>query len=265
MAETLPFFRDSQGGLQRTHPFDKHYGVDTSGTFPTGFFHGDVLGDVPGGAQKEPIHPYIGFPPSITRRALSTLPDLMDYTFVEIGCGKGRSVIVGSEFPFKEIVGLELSSDLVRIARSNIGKIERHFPGRPPMRIVEGDALDHLVLTGKVVFNNFHSLPRDVLKALIQKIEAGLAKDLEHAFFIFQNPVYGEVLDASPAFRRWFADQIPYEPEELGIGAATSEGVAIWQSVKGALSGALPGADRDIVIVEDRWVARVADAATPRN
>jgi hypothetical protein len=169
-------------------------------------------------------------------------------------------VIVGSEFPFKEIVGLELSPDLTRIARSNISKIKRQYPDRPAMRIIEGDALDHLVLTGKVVFNNFHSLPREGFIKLVGKIESGLANSLKHVFFIFQNPVFGDVLDASPAFRRWSADQFSYDPEELGIGSATSEGVVVWQSAKGALPGALPCADRKIVAVDEGWVARVEPA-----
>ncbi|MEJ0094620.1 MAG: class I SAM-dependent methyltransferase [Methylocella sp.] len=249
--EKLPFFRDIQGGMQRTHPFDKIYGVDTSGTFPPDLIQTS-------GVSTGFINCYLATTPSITRRALASLPDIEAYTFVDIGCGKGRALIVASEFPFTDIIGLELSPELAKIAQSNIDKIQRQFPDRPLIRVIEGNALEHMVLSGKVVFNIFHSFGPELMTELIHKIESALGSTLEHVFFIYQNPVWGNVLDASPAMKRWFADTMLFEDAELGFGDGTRDGVTIWQSVRGARAGACPGADREIVIVEERYVARIA-------
>jgi tRNA G46 methylase TrmB len=42
------------------------------------------------------------------------------FTFVDIGSGKGRALLVASELPFAKIVGVELSHELNRIAQENI-------------------------------------------------------------------------------------------------------------------------------------------------
>ncbi|MDQ6701943.1 MAG: class I SAM-dependent methyltransferase [Pseudomonadota bacterium] len=115
LTQKLPFLWDRHGRFQRTHPFDQIYGVDTSGSLPAKLLQTkDVTSDL--------INFYIGAQPSITRRSLSTLPDIKVYTFVDLGCGKGRIVIIGSEFPFQDIVGIELSPELARIAHPTSSK-----------------------------------------------------------------------------------------------------------------------------------------------
>jgi SAM-dependent methyltransferase len=43
-----------------------------------------------------------------------------EYDFVDIGCGKGRVLLVASNFPFRSICGIELSQSLLEIAEKNI-------------------------------------------------------------------------------------------------------------------------------------------------
>lgn len=43
-------------------------------------------------------------------------------TFVDIGSGKGRVVLVASTLPFMRVVGVEFSEDLDRIARENLSR-----------------------------------------------------------------------------------------------------------------------------------------------
>jgi hypothetical protein len=69
LMEKLPFFRNRGGGVYRTHPFDQSYGVDTSSWFPRELIQTkDVTSDL--------INPYLGAEPSITRAAISVLPDI---------------------------------------------------------------------------------------------------------------------------------------------------------------------------------------------
>src|ERR1700730_8771299 len=83
LTQKLPFLRDHLGGLYRSHPFDRIFGVDTSGFFPTELLQTkNVTSDL--------INAYVGSQPSITRGSISTLPDIKDYAFVDLGCGKGR-------------------------------------------------------------------------------------------------------------------------------------------------------------------------------
>ena len=40
--------------------------------------------------------------------------------FVEVGCGKGRVLLIASRYNFNKIIGIEFSPELVDIARSNV-------------------------------------------------------------------------------------------------------------------------------------------------
>ncbi len=95
------------------HPFDLRHGVDTSG-----LLFCDQLAS--GHAHDDHINAYWGTPPSgfqgildHWQQALAGTPyTIEDYTLVDIGCGKGRVVLLASDLPFQRIVGVELNPTL---------------------------------------------------------------------------------------------------------------------------------------------------------
>jgi predicted RNA methylase len=46
--------------------------------------------------------------------------DLHRFSFVDFGSGKGRVLLVASHYPFREVVGVEFSPELQKIAEGNI-------------------------------------------------------------------------------------------------------------------------------------------------
>src|SRR4029077_1295933 len=142
---------------------------------------------------------YAGSQAGVVRGALSALGDTRDYVFIDVGCGKGRAAIAASEFPFREIIGIELSAELADIARRNVLKISERFPDRPPIAIHAGNALDFSLPPRKSVIYTYHALGRELMKRFVAKLESALdAPDASEMFFVYCNPVFGEVLDASP-------------------------------------------------------------------
>jgi SAM-dependent methyltransferase len=66
---------------------------------------------------------------------------LEETTFVDIGAGMGRALLLASEMPFRKVVGVEMHPALARIARRNLAawkKVGRVRCGG--VRIVKGDA-----------------------------------------------------------------------------------------------------------------------------
>jgi SAM-dependent methyltransferase len=60
-------------------------------------------------------------PPDVFQDALSGLNSRHEnLTFIDFGSGKGRVLLMASEFPFRKIVGVEFSSELHAIAEQNI-------------------------------------------------------------------------------------------------------------------------------------------------
>ncbi len=244
----------NKSGLFRKHPIDRFYCIDTSGFV-------DVEAIYANTDLQQAINPYAGSQPSVIRTALRALGAVSDYSFIDLGCGKGRVLAVASEFPFQEIYGVELSSRLAAKARSNAAAMAMRFPNRPHVTIAQTNAVAFTLPPGKLVLFNFHSFGAGIVAQVVRKLEAALEAGTSHIFFVYYNPVHADSFDASPAFQRYFAGNVPYDRSELGFGFAgdKDDAVVIWQSVQGAVLPQQPGADREIAVIEPLWLARIAD------
>ena len=101
--------------------FDLKHGVETCGVV----FH-DNASDIASDEQREAVH-YEATPVNVVRSILSKLPiDHSEYTFIDYGSGKGRVLLQASEYPFKSIIGVELSKRLHETAENNL-RICRYF------------------------------------------------------------------------------------------------------------------------------------------
>jgi SAM-dependent methyltransferase len=239
--ETIPVIRNGYAPTQRTHPIDKIYGIDTSGVVQVENIHPDQT-------LQSQIIAYVGSQPSIVRRALSALGDSRDYIFVDLGCGKGRATTVASEFPFRAVMGVELSAALTAMARANADTMARRFPERPKVTIAEANVVDFPLPRPRLVLFNYHAFGAELIAKIIAKCEAALASgELQHMFFVYYNPVHAEAFDASPALARFYVEQIPYDQSEIGFGPDHNDIVAIWQSVRGSVPTPHKGADRKII------------------
>jgi tRNA1(Val) A37 N6-methylase TrmN6 len=67
---------------------------------------------------------------------------LAAYTFIDVGAGKGRALLLAAEAPFRKVVGVELNEDLARIARRNVTRWSGHSRPRAKIRVMQADALE---------------------------------------------------------------------------------------------------------------------------
>jgi SAM-dependent methyltransferase len=97
------------------HSFDRRFGTDTAGRVPTA-----KLGIADDAAREQAIL-YLPSPTRVTRWMLDQVSiDYREFSFVDLGCGKGRVLLVASEYPFRCVRGVEISSALAQIAGANI-------------------------------------------------------------------------------------------------------------------------------------------------
>lgn len=102
----------------RISEFDRTHGVDTDGEFGGWTYLSDLNIPSPNWIDANNYH---AIEPD---RFISVVASLEvrfeDYTFIDFGSGKGRALLLASEFPFKRIIGLEFSPELHGIAENNI-------------------------------------------------------------------------------------------------------------------------------------------------
>jgi SAM-dependent methyltransferase len=240
--QTWPFFQKLYGtGWDLLHPFDRLLGTDTSGFVPA-----DKLLSSPCDSQKK--QGYAGSQPSIIRSTLAALPSLDGYQFVDLGCGKGRPLLVASEFPFRQLIGVELSPSLAREANKNAAVLRKRFPERVPIRINVADASTYSFPPGNLVVFLYNPFGEEVIAKVVAGIESALAVEKRCVFVIYYNPVFGACFDASCSLTRYFAAKVPYAQEEYGYGPDADDSVVVWQG--GGTEPVLAGADAPIEITK---------------
>jgi len=63
---------------------------------------------------------YIPVTPDQCRQALSALAVPYEkFTFIDFGCGKGRAMLLAAERPFRRLIGIDFSHELLMVARRN--------------------------------------------------------------------------------------------------------------------------------------------------
>lgn len=114
--------------------FDRKYGVDTSGIINTASL--DISAD-----KKKTSKEYQPTPVKAIRRILKSLTiDHSQYTFVDFGSGKGRVLLLASEYPYSKVIGIEFSRMLHSAAEKNIEIWKRQ--GRVKCRNIESICKD---------------------------------------------------------------------------------------------------------------------------
>jgi hypothetical protein len=201
------------------HPFDQMHDVDTSGLVPAKHL-------VTGHANDEHVTAYYGVAPSILRKLIDewreTIPPhpISSYTFIDIGAGKGRGLLVASEFHFRKVIGIELNPDLVAIARKNVAHWAHSHaedstsPRLAPIEILEQDALDYEFPATPTLLFLFHPFEAPVLRKLLRNVETQFAKRPDTLDLLYVNAECANVLDRNPAFSQLFIDDVKMSLED---------------------------------------------------
>lgn len=237
-----------------SHPIDGIYGIETSGNLNFVELESGKSSDIY-------ITAYGGSQPSIVRRILGLIPDTDKATFLDFGCGKGRVLAVATEFPFRDIIGVELAPALVPIARDNAEIMARQFPQRKPITVIEGDVLDIPLPDGPLVIFLFDPFYRPIMKKVVKNLEKAMNADKNRKIYlVYYNPVHGDLFDKSKYVKRYYAANVDFSPDEMGAGVAyhdTRDCVVVWQSCSQNMADAHPKADSSLRIVPPGYRAEV--------
>ena len=136
--------------------------------------------------------------------------DKSDMTFLDYGTGKGRALCAAATFPFKRIMGVELSSQLARLAQLNLERM----CGRKvaDVDIQCQDATEFDVPDDVDVIYFFNPFTGDSLQQVVDKMYASF-KRMPRAIFVlyFNNDHFDRIV----AHARWIKKihQTQFYPE----------------------------------------------------
>jgi len=190
------------------HPFDKRFGVRTSGL---------IAGRHLKSGHRHDRHStaYFGVAPSVFAalmrrwKRLNPAPSVEETVFVDVGAGMGRAVLLAAEMPFREVVGIELNPVLAQIARRNLAKWRATGRVRAgKVRIVEGDAVEFRLPAMASVAFLFNPFGRPVLKRLLTKWREILATQANRLDLIYVNNEHESLLGETAGFTRLFLGKV---------------------------------------------------------
>lgn len=198
--------------------FDHAYGVETRRSVRTAALDisDDLLRDVVG---------YEASPPDVLRAILDCLPhNYREFTFVDIGAGKGRAVLVAAQYGFKEVVGVEISARLSQVARRNMRSFQRRFQHPVSWSIVTMDARDYCFPGQNLVVYLYNPCAAEMLRTIRRNIEAAAAKTDTEVIVVYYWPRFRAVFDESRLLKVWkeAPDYVIYYSEASAISAQRS-------------------------------------------
>lgn len=125
-----------------------------------------------------------------------------DFTFIDIGSGKGRPLLMASEYPFRRIIGVEFLPELNAIAEENI----RKFPDeRKRCKQIEarlGDATRFEFPSEPLVVFMFHPLPESGFRQVIANLAASVRENSRPVWLIYANPLFEDIVIKSGWFQK---------------------------------------------------------------
>jgi predicted RNA methylase len=123
--------------------------------------------------------------------------DFTDYTFIDLGSGKGRALFLAAMYPFYEIVGVEVQQKLHRIAEQNIANFE--VPGQQCRNVWSRclDARDYEFPDTPILLYLFNPFPNYVMQKVIENLRESLKENPRPAYVVYNAPWERAVLDSA--------------------------------------------------------------------
>src|ERR1700722_10129382 len=128
--------------------------------------------------------------------------NLPEFTFIDIGSGKGRALLMASQYPFRRILGIELLPELHRVAKENISKYKSDSQQCSVIECVLGDASEFDFPAEPAVLYLFNPLPESGLVRMIDRLEDSLRENPRPVFVLYHNPLLEHVVTRTGVIAR---------------------------------------------------------------
>ena len=144
--------------------------------------------------------------------------DWNEYTFIDLGSGKGRALLLASEYPFRRVIGVEVQHDLHLIAEKNIAGFESERKVCSDIRSYAGDAREFEFPNEPIFLYLFNPFPEYVLKTVTENLQRSLEQNPREVIVIYNTPECGFLLNEAKALKR----AIVTERYSIYVSAAAS-------------------------------------------
>lgn len=173
--------------------YDFDHNVDT--TWATVSFRTRIR-ELVSGAQ------YQASEPELFHEILRELPvSPEEFTFIDLGSGKGRTLLMASDYPFRRIIGVELLDELHEIAKQNIASYHSEHQKCFNIEAYCSDARQFQFPQEPFVLYLFNPFPDYVLHAVLEKLRLSVVSHPREVYVIYHNLVHEHLFKSRPWLR----------------------------------------------------------------
>ena len=155
------------------------------------------------GPRREYGHDYRPTPCALFDWALAAIDyDKSRLTFVDYGAGKGRVLLLASQYPFYAIGGIEFAEELHDDATMNIAQFPRSRMQCRNVECVLDDASQVGPPEGEAVHYFFNPFAREVFAEVLHNLVVSYRKKPRRLYLILIDPVATDLIENSGVFQK---------------------------------------------------------------
>jgi len=195
MSKLIPDVLLNAVGELRCRMFDWRHGIRTCG-------NANLTGlTLVGNNADHAVHYHPSHPKFLFEVFSSLNIDYASYTFIDIGSGKGRVLLVASEFPFFQVLGVELATELHEIASRNIRNYRSKTQKCKNVQSLNVDAAEFELPLTPLVLYLFNPFRPAVLVPVLQRLQRSLDSHPRDVTLIYMAPFHGALIEQETSLR----------------------------------------------------------------
>ncbi|RJF95887.1 class I SAM-dependent methyltransferase [Noviherbaspirillum saxi] len=166
--------------------FDRKWGTETTQIVEHQKDNGDPLRLT--AVQYEPTSPKLFHK---MMHSLNCMPE--ELSFFDVGCGKGRCLLMATTYSFRRIVGIEFAPELVAVAENNVTRFQARHPSEIKIEIVSMDAAQYNFPDEDAVIFFFNPFTEEIMVKVLDNIRRS-SRTTKQRYIVYNNAVLAHLL-----------------------------------------------------------------------
>lgn len=192
------------------HPFDAEHGTDTGGLITA-----EELLD---SHRRKSIHNtgFYATAPSLFQQAFARLEiDFERFTFIDLGAGKGRIMLLASNFPFRRVLGVEFIPGLHAIATRNVSLYQTPSRRCQDVQCILSDVRDFIFPNEPLVIFMWHPFVGPVFERVMENLEASLRDHPREVYVVYLKPEFERLVERIPTLSKLWEDHLTMSDQDF--------------------------------------------------
>ena len=114
-------------------------------------------------------------------------------TIVDLGCGKGRAMVVAAHFGFKKLIGIDFAKELCIEATRNMERTKDTI-NDIDWRVICGNVLNYPIQRDDSAFFMFNPFDEGTINQFLDKLDASSSQNPRKIWFLYASPVHAAAL-----------------------------------------------------------------------